>query len=92
MKFFRVGQRVKFARVLWGPLLATRFIGWEGVVATALFPSSSGSLHGVRFDSHDPGYLNCQPAELEPLYDGHEKTSWEKMKDIWQPNQETCDA
>lgn len=90
MSVFRVGQRVRLARHLFGPDIAKAAVGSEGRIVSELFTERfSGVLvHDVQLL---PGSIftgmYCSPDELEPInYDGNKVVSFDEC--LWKPEGE----
>lgn len=86
MANFKIGQRVKVARITWGN--GIEYVGKEGNVSSDLhsydgnlLPYHGMSVYKVKMDSGRT--ISAHPEELEPVkYDGNEVVSWNALKKL----------
>ena len=81
MSKFKVGDRVRIVRgTISGPPADVR-VGDETIVVSDLIVIDGILMHRLN----ERGFVYATPECLEPIYDGHEKTSWSEC--AWKPNQ-----
>lgn len=97
MARFFVGQRVRFVRRPEGPIYEGALaLGAEGTITSMRFSPKGGPVIGGGTLSQDSDCIavfngnderSMHTSMLEPATDANEKTTWEAMKNLWQPEE-----
>lgn len=94
MATFKVGQRVRLARQLWGFAFFGVLVGEEGVITEGLHDHTSNSdnvtrqCYSVLFAKWST-LVECSPDELEPLDKPKELTVESELERIFESVRET---